>query len=326
MKLPFDIDLKIVFRVLLPGVVVAFALLPLLNGVLDMLTASAYAEAGFTALALLGGWVVLTLDMPIYMLYEGRRFWPTWLRKAFLRGEQQRLASLLAIDERYRKKDARVSQRQWNEAWFDIRRFPIDAHARPEARYPTRLGNLIASYESYPSTRYGIDAIFVWPRLWASLDKDLREALDSSQAQADSALYTSFTFYFLGILYALYTFLRLVGVTGIGWAGQAPLLLLAAIALIGFIGGYALYRLDLYPQAVYGDLFVSAFDVAFPKLDFSYVLKTVAEITGDGSLDAASSREKMRVVWRYLQYYMVRAPGSNKSIRVPEYEQQQKKP
>lgn len=74
MKLPFDLSLKIVFRVLLPGFIVALALLPLIDPVLQALNIPNYNEAVFIGVALIGGWLVLMLDMPIYMAYEGRRF------------------------------------------------------------------------------------------------------------------------------------------------------------------------------------------------------------------------------------------------------------
>ena len=39
----------------------------------------------------------------------------------------------------------------------------------PAAEWPTRLGNAIAAFEQYSDNRYGLDAIFYWPRIWINL-------------------------------------------------------------------------------------------------------------------------------------------------------------
>jgi len=319
MKLPFELNLKIIFRVVLPGLVVALALLPLTEATLQVLNAEDYKEAVFVALALIGGWVVLMLDMPIYMLYEGRRFWPSWLRSAFIQSEKNRLTHLLEIDRRYHEENPCVSFDDFKEAWFDIRRFPLDEKGYPVVRFPTRLGNLIASYEEYPDTRYSMDSIFFWPRIWVILDKDLREEIDSSQARADSALYTSFASYSLGLIYLVYTLLKLFGLSGVGGVDNASFLTLLGITLIGFGGGYLLYRLGLHPQATYGEQFKAIFDIFHSKLDFSDELRRVGEITDEVNLASAPLDEQINIVWRYLQYYRVKPPSAPHSVPVPEY-------
>ena len=310
---------------MLPGLIVALALLPLTEATLYVLNVDNYKEAVFVALALISGWIVLLLDMPIYMLFEGRRFWPSKLRSAFIQNENKRLSHLLEIDQRYRKKESNVSIDDLKEAWFDIRRFPLDEKGYPVVRFPTRLGNLIASYEEYPETRHGMDSIFFWPRIWIMLDKDLREEIDSSQARADSALYTSFTLYFLGLMYLIYTAFKLIRITGISGVDNVSILTLMCITLLGFGGGYLLYRLALHPQAFYGEQFKAIFDKFHSKLDFSEELRLVGAIIGKDDLVSAPPDEQVKVIWRYLQYYRVKPPGAPLSIPVPEYLQQKSK-
>lgn len=319
MKLPFDLSLKIVFRVLLPGFIVALALLPLIDPVLQALNIPNYNEAVFIGVALIGGWLVLMLDMPIYMAYEGRRFWPARLRDDCIGLEKKRLAALLAIDQKFLQDRNSVRREDYEEAWFDIRRFPLNNQGRPEARFPTRLGNLVAAFEDYPRTRYGVDSIFLWPRLWLKLDKDLRAELEDSQAQADSALYASFAFYVFAVMYLVFFILRLAGLRGLGWISTAPPLALAGLALIGLAVGYLVYRMDLHPQASFGEKFKAAFDIVYPQMNFAEVLKRVGEITNNGDFSSATSEEQARVAWLYLQYYRVKPPGEPRSIPVPEY-------
>lgn len=40
-----------------------------------------------------------------------------------------------------------------------------DYPTNPHAILPTRLGNVIAAFEEYPNSRYGMDSITLWPRL-----------------------------------------------------------------------------------------------------------------------------------------------------------------
>jgi hypothetical protein len=82
--------------------------------------------------------------------------------------------------------------------------WPVDEGGDPYALYPTQLGNILAGFELYPKVKYGIDAIFYWYRLWVSLDKDLREEIDTVQAVVDSTLYVSFTLYVSAALALFY--------------------------------------------------------------------------------------------------------------------------
>jgi hypothetical protein len=50
---------------------------------------------------------------------------------------------------------------------------------------PTSFGNAIRSFEVYPHDMYGVDSIPAWPRLYAVIPKDYREALDDAKALLD---------------------------------------------------------------------------------------------------------------------------------------------
>lgn len=323
MKLPFDLSLKFAFRVLLPGLVLALALLPLMDTALQGLHIGIAKEIVFIGIALVCGWLVLTLDMPIYMLYEGRRFWPRGLRRALVKLEQKFVSRRLEIDRRYQHKDAGITLEDYREAWADLRQFPIDEDGTPAARFPTRMGNLIAAYEDYPKSRYGMDAIFFWYRIWLKLDKDLREDIDSCQALADSTLYTSFASSLLGLAFLVYTLLKVLGFHGLAGIDQAATWALIAITLVGFAGGYLLYRLGLHSQAAFGEWFKAMFDVYHTELDFSTVLKQVEAITGETGV--LTPQEQVNKVWLYLQYYRVRTRGMGRSVTVPVYLEEKEK-
>ena len=70
----------------------------------------------------------------------------------------------------------------YDELWSEIRQFPADEHDHYIATRPTKMGNILASYEDYPDSRYGMDSVFYWHRLWLIVDKDTREEIDRTWA------------------------------------------------------------------------------------------------------------------------------------------------
>jgi hypothetical protein len=168
---------------LFPGFLLALGFFPILKIVSDKINIP--FEISFTLTVILLGWFIVVLDMYIYMAYEGRRYWPKWLRKWFLNRESKRLEKLIRASE---SSDYETSL----EAWVELGLFPVDKKTGEfKVRYPTRLGNLCTAFEDYPSRIYGMDSVFYWPRIWLTLDKDIREEISNQQALADSTVYCS---------------------------------------------------------------------------------------------------------------------------------------
>jgi len=312
MKLPFDLGVKFIFRLVAPGFVLALGLYPLLAGLRDASGVTVPIEYMFIGNILVAGWLMILLDQPIYMLFEGRRFWPNWLWRIFHYFEQQRLNELLRNeDEAYKLSNSaegpkkRLFTKRNLEAWVQIRAFPIDEEqGKYEARYPTRLGNLLTAYETYPDIRYGLDGVFYWSRIWLRLDKDLREELDTKQAVADSGIYLSFALYLNAVIWSVYS-LRFIEQTKI--SDHLPKIIDPQIvALSLFLLAYTVYRLSLYGQTQYGEAFKSVFDDNERKIDVSSVVKRVAAIIGDSSILNLDRREQFLIAWRYLHNYRVR--------------------
>lgn len=65
--------------------------------------------------------------------------------------------------------------------------FPVNA----EDVLPTRLGNTIHAFEDYSDTRYGMDAVELWPRLVAKIDKEYLAVLDDAKASFDFMINSS---------------------------------------------------------------------------------------------------------------------------------------
>jgi hypothetical protein len=64
----------------------------------------------------------------------------------------------------------------------------------PEAKallLPTRLGNIMRSFEEYPSRQYGMDAVALMPRLLGKIDAQYAAALDDAKTSFDLFINTS---------------------------------------------------------------------------------------------------------------------------------------
>jgi hypothetical protein len=329
MKLPFEFGTKLVFRLVFPGVILAAATTPLVNAVLDITEIRLKIEYLFPIETLAWGWLVVVCDMHIYMLFEGRRYWPDVIRRVFLRREEARLQRLRAIAKSSEGKD----RRKFLETSVEIGQYPIDEGGDPRVEHPTRLGNIIEGFETYPKRKYGLDAVFYWYRLWVVLDKDLREEIDTAQAVVDSTVYISFVLYVSAILVLIYagieslmnadwyTRAALPGLASLYIPQQSMLLVIAAVCLIF---ARLVYRISLPAHAQFGELFKSIFDQYRSKLSFNDVVKEIGEVIGDPQLRYRSTREKNQIVWRYLKWHSARDYVVQENLKIKEWEARKK--
>ena len=309
MKLPFDLGVKLFFRLLLPGFLLSLGVSPIIFTLVDWVKKSfghaiSY-EVAFIVTIMLMGWLLVVLDMPIYMLFEGRRFWPKFLRD-FFRGREE--ARLKRIDEAINQRHKDYNR--YLEASVEKRYFPIDAEGSYGVTYPSRFGNLLAAFETYPDRRYGMDGVFFWNRIWFKLDKDTREEIDGRQALADSTLYASFALFSTGLLCVFYMAISLYTSTK-HIPGPFTSLVLSFICVLS---GYAVYRLSLYAHEQFGEMIKSMFDVYNRTLsqEISDVTEEIMYFTNDKSLMQLPQREKYPIVWVYLNYYLVQCQKCKK--------------
>lgn len=368
MKIPFEFGIKLIFRLLFPGIILTLGGMPLILTVVDYggWTKSLEYVLGFTVVFL--GWLVTVSDMPIYMLFEGRRYWPSPLRRFFLWRERRRLSGyrkLLrlhetgALDWMEREAD-RIGKRMSGpereretgprferfeelrrtaddrrarlpEAYFDIRNFPMSPpdHEVYEARYPTRLGNLMTAYEEYSTWAYGMDSVFYWYRIWLTIDKDTRDEIDNYQALADSTVYTSFALFCSGLLWLAYAGAATVGPTvnarlpavraaltapGVTVYNHLPGVYVTwLLAGVFVLAGFWVYRISIRLHAQYGELFKAIFDLYGPKLRLEGIASRLARImevkaSGTKPVRGGDRKEAAKIVTRYLQYHRVRCP------------------
>lgn len=155
----------------------------------------------------------------------------------------------------------------------------------PHLVLPTRLGNVIRSFEEYPRSVYGISTVSAWPRLRAVVDKDYAAVLDESKSRLDFMVNASF----LSASLALCILLGGLLVPGrIAWAEWAAQITLPAVAANLF------YRGAVSAAEAWGAEVKSAFDL------FRWALLEKMGYKRD-RFDAASEKE----LWEFVCKRMI---------------------
>jgi hypothetical protein len=273
------------------------------------------------------GWVCVMLDMPIYMAFEGRRFWPGAIWHIGLRRERKRLArihramrrhDMVRLENAGRRSDTRNADRLYLENAVRMCGFPLDpATLNPMAAWPTKLGNLVAEFEQYPGLKYGLDSVFFWPRLWVSVDKDLREEIDSQQAQADGLLYLTAALTVAAAVMLAYAVVDWRWPGGLLYRQSPGVDIAAAMICLGAAAG--IYRASLYLQRQFGDTFKAVFDQHRALLKVDEVVDLAANLSNDPGLRRQIENVRNRAAWRLLRWHRVRLRGStvNRKVRLP---------
>ena len=302
MKLPFSFDFRFVFRLLLPGFISSLGLLPIIQPIAShpVLSNMVSVESIFFVTVLIMGWLFIVLDMHIYMFFEGRRYWPSFLKKPRVRSQEKRLEK---IKRRLKETNDELERAELHQKrrCFPINKEKGDYHTP----YPTRLGNLITSYEIYPKERYGMDSVFYWYRIWLSLDKDVREEIDGKQALVDSTIYVSASCILLSLLFFVYGIVKLCDTKLIVTSLSAGNFFF--LSLISLACSYLMYLSSLELHIAYGETFKAMFDMHREEVNkvVDGIAKEIGKITGS-EIDDKTWKEKYNIVWSYLQYYRVK--------------------
>jgi hypothetical protein len=218
-----------------------------------------------TFIACVATGLLYTLNVPLMRLFEGYPWKDSWLgrwRRSKYVGE------MADADARWR--GMRSMMYAWPDADMDADRrarcttewirqgqivnrvFP----SRPSSVLPTRLGNVVRSFEHYPDRQYQIAAVTIWPRLVAKIDKDYASSLDDAKTSVDFTINCSFLsvltaglLVLLGLAYPL--------VISDGWALALWLVEIGTVLVIA----HAFYRMAIGRAAAWGDLIKGAFDL-----------------------------------------------------------------
>lgn len=205
--------------------------------------------------------ILYNLNVPIIRFFEGYPWRDSWIGRRLVRRHRERfrasqarqkglLALLWALPEH-------PARSLIIDAWSRHGRILSESFPDSEAAVlPTRLGNAIHAFEDYPADRYGMDAVELWPRLVAKVDKEYLAVLDDAKASFDFMLNSSFL---SGLLLAMSL--------GFGLYYGAPLALPDLtlwwwLEILGFGAGTYLFYLGALSQAgAWGAAVKSVFDL-----------------------------------------------------------------
>ncbi len=292
-------------RIVLPGMIWAIAMCPMAMWLTMHLFGGrwsiAVAVGMLLAVALVLVWVVDLLRSQVYPVYEGRSLWIPWASRKLQARLRRKLESCYRRAEQER--DRQSSFRQ--ETWYWLRMFPIGPDGKPSVRRPTLLGNVMAAYEDYPLSKYGMDAVFYWYRIWLKLPESVQKEYGLVSAEAQWLVYTSVVLCISAVLYFGYTVLTLLAryfeLPFLTVAGLDSALVWAPglLVLLSLAGSYLAYRFSINAHRRVGEYFKSIFD------DFRSELKVAS------APEAASEKPQYRDAWAYLQYSLKRCPNCN---------------
>lgn len=299
-------------RVLLPGIIWVGAMCPMAM----WLTTDLFEERVSTALAVgillaIGFVLVLVVDLlrsQVYLVYEGRSFWIPWARRKL----QAKLERKVETNYENVEREQDHQSSFYKETWFWLRMFPIGLDGKPSVQRPTLLGNVMAAYEYYPLSRYGMDSIFYWYRLWFKLPEGIRKEYSLVSAEAQWLIYTSVALCISAVLYFAYLVLTLLArwfvLPFLSLAGFDSALIwpTGLLVLLSLAVSYLAYRFSIGAHRRVGEYFKSIFD------DFRGELKVAT------ASEAAKEKLRFQDAWAYLQYGLTRCPECNQYYPVAE--------
>lgn len=322
MKLPVSFGSRLFYRVLLPGGIIAATIAILFKPVLTVGETPLTTSIIFFVITTGIGLLFLLLDRPIYMLVEGRRYWPARLWRLGIRLERRRLLNLHRVMRRCDRKRKSVNpeadqiadfDRAYHEAAAQTADFPLDpVTLMPSVAWPTRLGNTIAAYEQYSGLKYGLDSIFYWPRIWVSIDNDLRNEVDGQQALGDGAIYSAVACFFSALIVLAHELLAIIRACVPGSCGTASPLLWLAPGLL--LAGYLLYRASIFAYQQFGEFFMALFDIHQNPLSDNCA-PTILDQDYGLKINRLPLSDRNRAIWRYLKWHRVRRPGESRNER-----------
>lgn len=288
------VKLPIFMRLVLPGLLATAVLYPAVSRLLEYFPPDPdhlwQRLVAYAVVVFLPGALISTANSEIYKLYEGRTGWPPRLRVWAIKRQQAR------VDKLKKAADATLEQTVYDEIWYELRVYKLNDKGQPLATHPTMIGNILAGYEQYPNTRYGMDSVFFWPRIWMQMDKDKKEDIDSQWSIADGFLTLSAISLAAAPVWAAqatFSALFSIGATFLPLhsAGYA---LLAAPAWL--VLGYFWYRLSLPFHRENGEVFKAIFDLYRDKVR-------------DMTARKPHEKKLWNAAWAYLQYLAVKCPN-----------------
>jgi hypothetical protein len=227
--------------------------------------------------------LLYNLNIPVIRLYEGYPWRRSWVgewrtrhyRKQFraCHARWQGMRTLLLAMRKVNAPHQQEIQAEWKQIALRLNsEFPKGE----DLILPTRLGNVIRSFEDYSFRQYKIEAIRLWPRLVAKIDKDYAAAIDDAKTSFDFMLYSSALSALLTLWLLVSGFLSSTSLT----ASKLWLPWLLETVAFGVLTRW-FYHLSIERASAWGHMVRGAFDLyrwdLLEQLGYRYVPATMVE-------------------------------------------------
>jgi hypothetical protein len=150
-----------------------------------------------TVVVLILSVVLYMLNVPIIRLYEGYPWRDSWIGTRLKSRQRSRFDAATTLREAARSLDRELRRKNLNGSVSGVltrlgRLLNDEFPNSSDNVLPTRLGNVIRSFETYSLVPYGMPAIAVWPRLMAVVPATYAQGLDGAQTSFNFMLNCSF--------------------------------------------------------------------------------------------------------------------------------------
>jgi len=239
----------------------------------------------YTFLMIVLAGFLYNINTPLIRLYEGYPWSGLWIgkrRKAYfqrrfrvLQAQWQGMPWLEYKLDQLDSTDKRIGQVQDKKSAAG-RNLKTEFPEEEKLILPTRLGNVIRSFENYTNLQYQIEAVTMWPRLVAKIDKDYAASIDDAKTSFDFMLNCSALSTVLAFLLLLVSLLYPAPLTSM-WAALAW----AAVVLTFCAVAVLFYRLAINRAKAWGNTVKGSFDLyrweLLKQLGYSRLPRTVKE-------------------------------------------------
>jgi hypothetical protein len=157
-----------------------------------------------------------------------------------------------------------MTQQRWEEIYNQIQAKWNQLHLELYSEFPTlnslilptRLGNVIRSFEYYPDREYGMDAVTTWSRLIAKIDPSYAASIDDAKTSFDFMINISFLSAILFLIQVLAGVVYRRPLVSPEALSSWLLQLVTSLLLMA-----AFYKLSISRAAAWGEMVKGAFDL-----------------------------------------------------------------
>ena len=267
-------------RILLPGLIVSVGLHPLILGAPILNDFVAIYPGGvavtFFAEVIGFGLISYAAALPVFHIAQGLVWSPLTSLPRWLNTRRFNRKYACLVDAYGEKAYSELPERaalDAQRAYLYLSDYPVeqdeDGQVRFVVRHATRIGNITATYERYPDSRYGINAESYWDHFMVLLPDETRKELSTAQALGSGTLLSAAGGWLVTLSTALVFIGRGVGTVchlcQVGPAPQSD----SRLLLIGVYGCGCVVLFNYLARVAhreYGRQFRAAFDVHSNKL------------------------------------------------------------